>query len=524
MVAASELPINTGASALQMAQEIFGAGVTVVNASYTGDNRSSGIYSNGDSISPEATPGDTGVILSTGKARDFTNSSGDANHSPNTSTDTSGLNNDPAFDALAGVPTRDAAFLDVDFIPDGNLMTMQFVLSSEEYPEFFSQYTDTIGVWINGNPVQIAVGNGQASVGNINNSSNINQYVDNTADQANTEMDGYTITLSLKIPVNDGEVNSIRIGIADAVDSVYDSNLLIAGGSVQTALVAQNDAMTMVPNGSQMIDVLANDTNSSGGALTITHINGQAVSAGDTVTLPSGHTVTLTASGTLIVTADADTDTVSFTYEVTDASGETDVAFVTVETVPCFVAGTKILTPAGERAVESLRPGDLVMTRDEGPQPVRWIGRRRVAGRGNAAPVCISAGTFGAHGDLMVSPEHRILLCESGATLLFGVEEVLIAAKDLVGHRAIRRREGAIVEYVHLMLDRHQILCANGLASESFLPGPQTSACFPAEALDEIAGLFPGLDPMTGAGYGKAARRTLKSWEASLLLNHRAVA
>jgi len=80
------------------------------------------------------------------------------------------------------------------------------------------------------------------------------------------------------------------------------------------------------------------------------------------------------------------------------------------------------------------------------------------------------------------------------------------------------------VEYVYLMLDRHQILCANGLASESFLPGPQTGTGFPGEALDEIASLFPGLDPMTGAGYGKATRRTLKYRKAALLPNHREVA
>ena len=70
------------------------------------------------------------------------------------------------------------------------------------------------------------------------------------------------------------------------------------------------------------------------------------------------------------------------------------------------------------------------------------------------------------------------------------------------------------MEYVRLMLDRHQTLCANGLASESF----------PSEAPNETAGLFPGLDPMAGAGYGKAARRTPKPRAAALLLNHREMA
>ena len=105
MVAASELPININASAVNMAETIMGSGVTVVNASYTGDRRSSGTYSDGDATSPFATPGDTGVILSTGRARDFTNSNGQANQSTNTSTNTRGENNNADFNAAAGTKT-----------------------------------------------------------------------------------------------------------------------------------------------------------------------------------------------------------------------------------------------------------------------------------------------------------------------------------------------------------------------------------------------------------------------------------
>ena len=76
MVAASELPIETvreGTDAEDMANAIFGDGVQVVNASYTGDIDSAGIYTNGDSVAPGVTPSDTGVILSTGNAESFTN-------------------------------------------------------------------------------------------------------------------------------------------------------------------------------------------------------------------------------------------------------------------------------------------------------------------------------------------------------------------------------------------------------------------------------------------------------------------
>jgi len=184
MVAASELPIDTNATALQMAQNIFGDGVVVSGATFFGDNDSSGIYTNGDSVAPGVTPGDTGVILSTGGADDFTNSSGQSNQSTNTSTNTRGINNDSQLNAAAGTNTRDAAILDIDFTPTGDFMTMQFVFSSEEYPEFQnSVYQDFVGVWINGTLVDMAVGNGDTDPGNINSTNNSNLYIDNTSDQ-----------------------------------------------------------------------------------------------------------------------------------------------------------------------------------------------------------------------------------------------------------------------------------------------------------------------------------------------------
>ncbi len=115
MVAASELPINTSATAMQMANTIFGSGVVVNSASYTGDSRSSGIYSDGIDTSPGVVPGDTGVILSTGRVTDFTNTFGTSNQSNGRSTNTSGQNNNPDFNALAGTSTYDASYLDVDF-------------------------------------------------------------------------------------------------------------------------------------------------------------------------------------------------------------------------------------------------------------------------------------------------------------------------------------------------------------------------------------------------------------------------
>ena len=532
MVAASRLPVNTNASAVQMANEIFGDGVTVVSASYTGDARSSGIYSNGDSVSPFVTPSDTGVILSTGRATDFTNSAGgsssnptQANLSASRTTDTSGVNNNAQFNAAAGTSTFDAAWLDVDFIPTGNLMTMQFVFSSEEYPEFATgAYQDFFGVWVNGQQVELAVGDGDIDPNNLNGGSNQNLFISNVGSPYNTEMDGFTVTMTLTMVVTPGQVNSIRIGIADVLDSQYDTNVLIAGNSVQTVLVAKTDMAEIYPNGTVVIDVLGNDVNVTGGVLTITHINGQPVVAGSVLTLGTGQQVTVNADGTLTVVGDGNVEVANFTYTVASSTGQTDTGFVIVDSVPCFVAGTMVLTPRGEVPVETLAPGDLVLTKDDGPQPLRWIGQRRVEARAAFAPIFIAANTFGEHRSLMVSPLHRVLIRDSLAEVLFGEREVLVAARDLVNDRSVRRIEGGMVDYVHILFDRHQVVFSEGLETESFLPGPQIARSFEAEVIGEITALFPDLDPVTGQGYSPAARRMLRCFEARLLQAERRVA
>lgn len=515
MVAASELPIDQNASAIQMAQTIFGDGVTVVSASYSGDSRSSGIYSQGETVSPGVTPGDTGVILSTGFVGNFTNGWGNANHSNSTSGNSWGQNGNPQFDAAAGVRTYDAAYLDIDFIPTGDTMTMQFVFSSDEFPEYAnSLYQDFVGVWVNG--VQVDMTIGAANPGELSGSSNENLFLSNTGSQYNTEMDGFTVTMTLTMAVVPGEVNSIRIGIADVGDSGYDSNLLIAGNSVQTVLIAHDDYSHLGADQTKTVNVMGNDFDADGGSLVITHINGQPVVAGDTVTLNTGQMVTLNADGTITLVGDGTEESFNFTDTINDGSND-DTGFVLINSVPCFVAGTMISTDRGERPIETLEPGDMILTRDNGFQPLRWIGHRRVAAKGEFAPISIAADRFGSHGAVKLSPLHRILIHDSRAELLFGDAEVLIAARDLVDGRDVRPVEGGTVDYLHLLFDRHQVVFSEGLATESFLPGPQMMRSFEAGFVSEICGLFPAIDPETGEGYGPAARRMLKSFEAQLL-------
>lgn len=192
--------------------------------------------------------------------------------------------------------------------------------------------------------------------------------------------------------------------------------------------------------------------------------------------------------------------------------------------VICFVPGTRIDTPDGPRPVEMLAPGDRVLTRDNGPQPVVWSGATQLTGaelylHPDLRPVRIRAGALGnarPDADLLVSPGHRLLL--QGGTGLFGAPEVLAAATDLEDGRLIRRDFApGTVTYVHLMLPRHEIVTANGMECESFHPGladPEVLK-WHARALERAA---PGLatDP---ARYGPPARRCLDRAEARIMLH-----
>jgi hypothetical protein len=522
MPTAQELPIDTTASAEDMAEAIFGNGIEIQSATYTGANGASGIYSGGDTIAPGVTPSDTGVILSTGNATDFTNSSGstDTNTSAGTSTN-HGTAGDTDLDAIAGGTTYDAAVFEAEFVPEGSTLTMQFVFSSEEYLEYVnSGFNDAVSVWVNGVEAELVVGDGNIAIDNINDTSNSDLYVDNPADSDlyNTEMDGFTVTLKLTAPVNPGETNHIKIAIADTGDAAYDSNLLIAGDSVQTALVAENDQVLVWEGSSTTVDVLANDAQGSGAQLTITHINNQPVTAGSSVTLANGEIITLNEDGTLEITGQPDVDTNEtsvFTYTVADDEGNTDVAFVDLTTTPCFVEGTLIDTTEGPCPVEALEIGMTVVTRDHGAQPLRWIGRSIRTASGNDAPVRIAANTLGQHQEIELSPSHRVLLCSAAAEMLFGQEEVLIPAHHLVNDSTIRRRsDGRRVTYFHLLFDQHEIIRGNGLESESYHPGAASLGGLDAETRAEFFDLMGD----SWQSYQNMKRPTLKSYETRALL------
>ena len=520
MPTASELPINTAATAMDMANEMFGSGITIVSASYTGAASASGTYSGGDSTAPGITPSDTGVILSTGNATDITNTSGDANINTETST-AQGTAGDTDLDTMSGQTTFDAAVFEADFIPDGSTLTMQVVFSSEEYLEYVnSGFNDAVGIWVNGQPAELTVGSGNISIDEINDTSNENLYVDNpaSAEVYNTEMDGFTVTLTLKAPVNPGVANTIKIGIADGGDNAVDSNLLIAGESIQTALVAGDDVIEVRAGQTEEFDLLANDVSATGSTLTITEINGQPVTVGDTVVLATGEQITLTPTGMVLADPDADIGTNTFSYTVADTEGNTDVGFVDITTTaPCFTAGTLIDTVRGAVPIETLRVGDRVITLDHGPKTLRWIGRTTRRAEGRDAPIRLAAGALGPHDAIELSPNHRVFIASPIAEMHFGTHEVFVKAKHLVNGHSIRRRcDGQRVVYIHLLFDRHEVIRGNGLWSESYHPGAQTQDSFDPDTLGELLRLFPDIKT-DSRRFGPVARMSLRRFETRLL-------
>ena len=202
----------------------------------------------------------------------------------------------------------------------------------------------------------------------------------------------------------------------------------------------------------------------------------------------------------------------------------TDTTFVTTQTsvtpeqlevVPCFTPGTLIDTKWGARAVETLRVGDLIHTADNGLQTLRWIGRRTVSAQGSLAPIRILTGALGNDRDLLVSPQHRMLLSGWQAQLNFGEDEVLVAAKHLVNGATIFPAQRRSVDYIHLLFDRHEIIFAEGIPTESFHPGDFICDA-DREARDEILAIFPDLAD-TGSASWTTARRVAKAHETAVI-------
>lgn len=152
-----------------------------------------------------------------------------------------------------------------------------------------------------------------------------------------------------------------------------------------------------------------------------------------------------------------------------------------------FGKGTRITLSDGTlRPIEDLVIGDQILTRDHGVQQLRWIGCSTVRAVGDFAPVRLRAGALSNMGDLIVSPDHRLLIYQRRDTLSIGHAEVFVRARQLVNDDTVVLEPGGFVDYYQLLFDDHQIVFAEGMAAETLHLTDRTLAALPASIAKDL--------------------------------------
>ena len=203
----------------------------------------------------------------------------------------------------------------------------------------------------------------------------------------------------------------------------------------------------------------------------------------------------------------------------------TKIVSAKIPVIACFTPGTKIATQRGEILVENLLAGNKVVTRDNGIQEIRWIGQKKIdwrimATNSHLKPILVRQGSLGndlPERDLMVSPNHRVLVAKERTALQFDESEVLVAAKHLIGGISVRSIDSIGTTYIHFMCDRHEVVLSDGIWTESFQPTDTSLKGFGNSQRAEIFDIFPGLATPEGRADYAAARKTLTRTEATEL-------
>ncbi|MFS4580284.1 Hint domain-containing protein [Phaeobacter sp. C3_T13_0] len=198
------------------------------------------------------------------------------------------------------------------------------------------------------------------------------------------------------------------------------------------------------------------------------------------------------------------------------------------DAVVCFAKGTLIETSSGHKEIETLQIGDRVKTADNGYQAIRWAGSYKanesvLAAHVKQRPIRIMSGALGGglpKRDLLVSRQHRVLVRSKIAKRMCGETEVLIPAIKLSQLPGVFVDEDIErVEYFHLLFDQHEIIYAEGAASESLFTGPEALKSVAPEARDEILSMFPEL---TALDYSSGFARYVpcKDMQKQLVAKH----
>ena len=290
----------------------------------------------------------------------------------------------------------------------------------------------------------------------------------------------------------------------DVLSGGTGADTITGGTGNDTLFVAQGDSVAGGDGDDffQLVDLFE----AGAGNLTIT--GGEGVEGAGDVLDPNGLN-----AGAINYTSTVAGD-LAGTVELVDGS---ILTFTEIEDVICFTPGTMILTPAGERPIETLSVGDLVITRDDGPQPIRWIGSRMGPGTGKNAPIRFGAGgPFNARRPLLLSPQHRVLVEGFRAQLIWGEEEVLVAARHLVDDGTVRIAPQRTVTYIHMLFDCHQVIYAEGAAVETLHLGEEGLSALSAAGREDLFATCPEFRGDLGR-FGDTARVCARGYEARLL-------
>ncbi len=145
-----------------------------------------------------------------------------------------------------------------------------------------------------------------------------------------------------------------------------------------------------------------------------------------------------------------------------------------------FARGTHITLASGAQVlIEDLKIGDRVLTRDSGPQEIRWIGETTQRAVGDFAPVVITEGALFNTRDLVLSPDHRLFIYQREDRLGAGRSEVLVKVRHLINGETVYQQDGGFIDYFQILFDDHQIIYAEGIAAETLLVDARTRAALP---------------------------------------------
>lgn len=289
-----------------------------------------------------------------------------------------------------------------------------------------------------------------------------------------------------------GHDDNIYLGGTYNSDSKFD--VLGVGGSDYVTLGSDFSATNTGPNSVFEIDGGGNSLTTETDTLDISAISKRIDTLKVDANNPQSGTITLT-DGTVIKYTEIE------------------------ELIMCFADGTVLETTSGPVLVEKLHVGDMVHTRDNGVQPIRWIGSRKLSAAQLKAspefrPIRIRAGALGENKpetDLTLSPQHRVLVRSKIAHRMFGTDEVLVAAKHLMEIDGVELADDATdVEYFHILFDQHEIVFSNGAETESLHTGSQALQSLSPAARKEIFSLFPELENDTPDENRPTARPLIK--------------